>query len=88
LNTDGSPQITEQMKAEVVGEKLYITKPESLEQVKEDQQARDNRKELLKSYPKDGTVRIEKNDKIYEIPAEKAKEFAYNKLNNPLAQQE
>lgn len=88
LNTDGSPQITEKMKAEVVGEKLYITKPESLQKAKEDQQARDKRKELLKWYPKDGTVRIEKNDKIYEIPAEKTKEFAYSKLNNPLAQKE
>lgn len=88
LNKDGSPQITEQMKAEVVGEKLYITKPESLQKAKEDQQARDKRKELVKWYPKDGTVRIEKNDKIYEIPSEKAKEFAYSKLNNPLAEQE
>lgn len=89
LNTDGSPQIIEQMQAEVVGDKLYITKPESLQKAKEDQQAHDKRKELLKWYPKDGTVRIEKNDKIYEISTEKAKEFAYSKLNNnSLAQQE
>lgn len=88
LNKDWSPQITEQMKAEVVVEKLYITKPESLQKAKEDQQARDKRKELLNWYPKDWTVRIEKDDKIYEIPAQKAKEFAYSKLNNPLAQQE
>jgi len=36
------------MKAEVVGDKLYITKPASLQKAKEDQQARDKRKELLK----------------------------------------
>jgi hypothetical protein len=35
------------MKAEVIGEKLYITKPESLQKAKEDQQASDKRKELL-----------------------------------------
>jgi len=88
LNTDGSPQITEQMKAEVVGEKLYITKAESLQKTKEEQQARDKRKELLKLYPKNGVVRIEKNNKVYEISAEKSKEFAYSRLNNPLAKQE
>jgi hypothetical protein len=88
LNTDGTPNPTEQMKAEVVGDKLYITKPESLQKAKEYQQARDKRKELLKLYPKDGIVRIEKNDKIYEISAQKAKEFVYSKLNNSLAQQE